>query len=213
MSKKEILQNEPETEDHSVPVENVNESEEIEEGTEKDGEEEDDSGKKARKRRKSTSGSKKMKKLEADLEEVKSDLEELRVKYVRQAADFDNFRKRTAKERVELIKTAAQDTLTTLLPVLDDFDRAAKIADDDGTSETMSDGVRLVYHRLKTTLEQIGLKEMETNGEVFDADLHEAITEIPAPSDDMKGKIVDTIEKGYYLNDKIIRYARVVVGK
>lgn len=157
--------------------------------------------------------SSKTKKLEKEFEELHSELEELRVKYLRQAADFDNFRKRTAKERLDLINTAAEDTIRNLLPVMDDFDRAVKVAETDETTEPMGPGVKLVYQRLKKTFEQLGLKEMESDGENFDPELHDAITEIPAPSEELKGKIVDTIEKGYYLKDKIIRHARVVVGK
>ena len=111
------------------------------------------------------------------------------------------------------MKSAAQDTMSALLPVLDDFDRARKNADDDESTEQFSDGVTLVYNKLNSILQQRGLEPMETNGEVFDPELHEAFTEIPAPSDDLKGKIVDTIERGYKLKDKIIRHAKVVVGK
>ena len=111
------------------------------------------------------------------------------------------------------MKTASQDLMETLLPVLDDFDRAKKSADDENTKEEFSEGVSMVYTKLNSLLQAKGLKEMESTGEVFDPEFHEAITEIPAPSDEMKGKIVDTIEKGYFLQDKIIRHARVVVGK
>ncbi|MEM7101666.1 MAG: nucleotide exchange factor GrpE [Bacteroidota bacterium] len=189
----------------------------LDKDTEKDAEDNQSNDKKAgtKKEKKPRRGSAaaKVNRLESEVTELKSEIEELKGKYLRQAADFDNFRKRTAKERIDLIKTAAQDTLSNLLPVIDDFDRAVKAGDSDDSTEKVSDGVKLVYNRLKNTLEQIGLKEMETNGEIFDPELHDAITEIPAPSDDLKGKIVDTIEKGYYLGDKIIRYARVVVGK
>ncbi|MEL7122341.1 MAG: nucleotide exchange factor GrpE [Bacteroidota bacterium] len=138
---------------------------------------------------------------------------ELKDKYLRLAAEFDNYKKRTLKERIELMKTAAQDTVSALLPVLDDFDRAKKNADNENTEESFSEGVSLVYNKLYGALKQQGLEPMESNGEVFDPEFHEAITEIPAGSEDMKGKVVDTIEKGYLLKDKIIRYAKVVVGK
>ena len=128
-------------------------------------------------------------------------------------AEFENFKKRNTKERLELLKTAAQDTLTAILPVLDDFDRAKKAAEADDNIEPFSEGVMLVYNKLKTTLSQKGLTEMETTNEKFDVNIHHALTEIPAPTEEMKGKIIDTIEKGYKLNDKIIRYAKVVVGK
>ena len=148
-----------------------------------------------------------------ELETLRQDKSELNDKYLRLLAEFENYKKRTVKEKVDLMSNAAKDTLSKLLPVLDDFDRAKKISDDEGSEEVFPDGVTMVYNKLHTTLKGIGLAEMETNGEVFDAEMHEAITEIPAPSEEMKGKIIDTIEKGFLLNDKIIRYAKVVVGK
>jgi molecular chaperone GrpE len=138
---------------------------------------------------------------------------ELKDKYLRLVAEFENYKKRTVREKIDLMDNAAKDTLTRLLPVLDDFDRAKKISDDEGSEEVFPDGVTMVYNKLHTTLKGIGLSAMETNGEQFDAEMHEAVTEIPAPNDDMKGKVIDTIEKGFLLNDKIIRHAKVVVGK
>jgi molecular chaperone GrpE len=140
-------------------------------------------------------------------------LTELKDKYIRLVAEFDNFKKRSIKERYELIKTASQDTIVSLLPVLDDFDRAKKASDDENAEESFSEGITLVYNKLKNTLNSRGLCVMETKGKSFDPEMHEALTEIPAPSEDLKGKIIDTIEQGYLLNDKIIRYAKVVVGK
>lgn len=148
-----------------------------------------------------------------ELEAVQMELQELKDKYLRILAEFDNFKKRTARERLENLKNASQDTMSALLPVLDDFDRAKKSAEDASTQEVFSEGVELVYHKLKGILINRGLESFEPSGEPFDPELHEAITEIPAPTEDMKGKVVDTIEKGYRLNDKIIRYAKVVVGK
>lgn len=153
--------------------------------------------------------------VQEEVAEEKNDdkqLKELKDKYLRLHAEFDNYRKRTLKERLELMKTASRDTMAVLLPVLDDFDRAAKNAKDNG-EEGLPGGLQIVVDKLFKTLEQKGLKSMASNGESFDPELHEAITEIPAPTEEMKGKIVDTIEKGYYLNDVIIRHARVVVGK
>lgn len=141
------------------------------------------------------------------------EIQELKDKYLRLFAEFDNYKKRTIKEKLDLMKTAAQDTMAALLPVLDDFDRAKKNAEDENSTEVFSEGVNLVYNKLYAVLKQKGLEPMETNGEVFDPELHESITEIPAPSDELKGKIVDTIEKGYVLKDKIIRHAKVVIGK
>lgn len=142
-----------------------------------------------------------------------AEVAELKDKYLRLQAEFQNFKRRNTKERLELMGNAAKETLVALLPVLDDFDRAKKNAEDDDNIEPLSEGVMLVYNKLHTTLKQKGLTAMETNGEAFDAELHEAITKIPAPSEDMKGKIIDTVEKGYFLNDKIIRHAKVVVGE
>ena len=145
--------------------------------------------------------------------ELESDIEESKDKYLRLYAEFENYKRRTVKERIELMRTAAQDTMSSLLPILDDFDRAKKSADNEDTDEQFSEGVTLVYNKLHNTLENKGLQAMETQDEVFNPELHDAITEIPAPSKEMKGKIIDTIEKGYTLNDKIIRHAKVVVGK
>jgi molecular chaperone GrpE len=143
----------------------------------------------------------------------KDEYQALNDKYLRLFAEFENYKKRTIKERMELVRNAAQETIVDLLPVLDDFDRAKKNAEDEATEEHFSEGVELVYNKLYKVLRQKGLKEMETNEKEFDAELHEAVSEIPAPSEKMKGKIIDTVEKGYYLNDKIIRHAKVVVGK
>lgn len=148
----------------------------------------------------------------SEVEEKQQEIAELKDKYLRLQAEFDNFRKRTVKEKLEFMVTAAQDTMTALLPVLDDFDRAKKNAEDESSTEPFSEGVMLVYNKLYKNLEQKGLKPMESTGEVFDPELHEAITEIPSPSEDMKGKVIDTVEKGYFLKDKIIRHAKVVVG-
>ena len=156
---------------------------------------------------------KKGKKAALELEEKNQELGELKDKYLRLQAEFDNFRKRTMKEKLEFMVTAGRDTISVLLPVLDDFDRAKKNAEDENSTEPFSEGVMLVYDKLYKNLEQKGLKAMESTGEEFDPELHEAITEIPAPNEEMKGKVMDTVEKGYFLKDKIIRHAKVVVGK
>jgi len=151
--------------------------------------------------------------LEEENAMLKQQLEELKDKYMRMYADFDNYKKRMIKEKSDMISMAAQDTLSSLLPVLDDFDRAKKNAEAEDGGEHFSEGIALVYQKLYSVLRQRGLEEMEANGQVFDPELHDAFTEIPAPSDDLKGKVVDTIEKGYKLNDRIIRHPKVVVGK
>lgn len=144
---------------------------------------------------------------------IEDELQSMKEKYLRLVAEFDNYRKRTNRERLDLISTAGENTISKILPVLDDFDRAKKSAEDDKNDEVFTEGVSMVYGKLFGIMNQMGLKSMETAGEEFNPEFHEALTEIPVPEDDMKGKIVDTIEKGYILNDKIIRYAKVVVGK
>ena len=150
---------------------------------------------------------------EDKLNSLQGQYNELQDKYLRLFAEFDNFKKRKIKERIELMNTAAQDTLTALLPILDDFDRAKKNAVENNTEQLFQEGIGLVHQKLISILNQKGLKAMETNGQKFDPEFHEAFAEIPAPSDDMKGMVVDTIEKGYLLKEKIIRHAKVVVGK
>jgi molecular chaperone GrpE len=151
-------------------------------------------------------------KKKTDTEKMAAELAEMKDKYLRLYAEFDNYRKRTLREREDLFKTAAQDTIKSLISTLDDFERAIKVADADDNDESVSDGIRLIYEKLFRTLEQKGLKIMESTGQVFDVDLHEALTKIPAPTPEQKGMVIETIEKGYYLKDKIIRYAKVVVG-
>lgn len=149
---------------------------------------------------------------DAKITELEAKVAELNDKYLRLYSEFDNYRRRTAKERLELTQTAGEEFFKSLLPVVDDFERAIKSNADTTDVKTINDGVGLIYHKLKTTLQQKGLEEMKSLGETFDADVHEAITNIPAPSDDMKGKVMDEIEKGYTLNGKIIRFAKVVIG-
>jgi len=148
-----------------------------------------------------------------EFEALQVEKDELKDKYLRLLAEFENYKRRTVKEKLELMKNAAQDTMSAMLPVLDDFDRAKKSAEDESSPEVFSEGVVLVYNKLNSSLSNLGLKPFDPQGEVFDAESHEAITEIPAPNEEMKGKVIDTIEKGYTLNDRIIRYAKVVVGK
>lgn len=150
---------------------------------------------------------------EEEFNNMKANYSELKDKYLRLFAEFDNFKKRTIREKMEMMKTAAQDTMSALLPVLDDFDRARKAAAETDKSQLFEEGIGLVYQKLYNILKMRGLEPVEPNGELFDPELHEAFTEIPAPSEEMKGRIVDTIEKGYKLNDKIIRHPKVVIGK
>ena len=154
-----------------------------------------------------------VKDLQAEVEELNIQVSEAKDKFLRLFAEFDNFKKRNVRERMDLLKNASQDAFSSLLPVIDDFDRAKNSADDESSEETFSEGVMLVYNKLNNILKTKGLKKMESTGELFDPELHEAITKIPAPTEDLKGKIIDTIESGFYLNDKIIRHAKVVVGE
>ena len=149
---------------------------------------------------------------ESELEKLKAELEDQKDKFVRKVAEFENFRKRSAKERVELIQTAGKEVITDLLDVLDDCDRAQKQIEKSEDNKEIKDGVLLVFNKLRNILSAKGLKPMQTTHKEFNPDLHEAITEIPAPTKELKGKILDEIVKGYYLNDKIIRHAKVVVG-
>lgn len=147
-------------------------------------------------------------------EEVLSNqLAEVQDKYARLFAEFDNYKKRTAKERIELIQTAGQAVISKLLPVLDDFDRALSAMATAQDIEAIKQGIELVNNKFRKILENEGLKEIKVIGEPFDADFQEAITAIPAPSEDMKNKVIDVVEKGYTLNDKVIRYAKVVIGQ
>ena len=148
-----------------------------------------------------------------DVKKLQSELQELKDKYLRQVAEFDNFRKRTARERLDYMQTAGREVIESLLEVLDDSERAEKQFNSSQDLEALRQGVSLVFNKFRNTLQSKGLKAMNSIGEPFDPEMHEAITEIPAASEEMKGKVVDVIEKGYYLNDKIIRYAKVVVGK
>lgn len=135
-------------------------------------------------------------------------------KFLRLFAEFENYKKRTTRERIELFKTAGQEVMTSLLPVVDDFERALSHIEENKETEELRKGVLLIYQKLYNTLEQKGLSKVETiAGDTFDAEIHEAITQIPAPSKDLKGKVIDCVEKGYKLGDKIIRYPKVVIGQ
>lgn len=150
---------------------------------------------------------------ESAMEKLQTELEETKDKYLRKVAEFDNFRRRSAKERIELIQTAGKDVISGLLDVLDDCDRAQKQLETSDDAAAIKEGVMLVFNKLRNNLQARGVKPMETLQQEFNPDLHEAVTEIPAPNDNLKGKVLDEVMKGYYLNDKIIRHAKVVVGK
>lgn len=148
----------------------------------------------------------------SELVNLELQLSEAKDKYIRLYSDFDNYKKRVNRERVDLIKSAGQDILQSFLPVIDDLERAIKAMNEAKDVEPVKEGIQLVYQKLKAISESKGLKAMESVGKDFDPELHDAIAQLPSPSEEMKGKVVDEIEKGYYLNDKVIRHAKVAVG-
>jgi len=158
---------------------------------------------------------------EEEVSEEKSELElmtekynEINDKYLRLYSEFDNFRKRTTKEKYELYKTAGEDIINALLPVKDDFERAIKSMNDSNDVKSVKEGINLIHQKFDKTMEKQGLKEIKSAiGKEFDINFHEAITKIPAPEKKLKGKIIDEVEKGYTLNDKVIRYTKVVIGE
>ena len=150
---------------------------------------------------------------EPEIELLRNELGEMKDKFIRKVAEFENFKKRSLKERMDLIQTAGKEVIVDLLEVLDDFERAEKQLNTSDDVNQAREGIQLVFNKLKTLLTAKGLKPIETVNENFNPDIHEAITEVPAPTSSQKGKVIDEIQKGYYLNDKIIRYPKVVVGK
>ena len=150
---------------------------------------------------------------DSKIAELEAKLAELKDSYLRQATEFDNYRKRTVKEKTELILNGGEKILTALLPVLDDMERAEKNMEKSTDVQALKEGLNLISKELITTLENNGLKRINTENADFDTDFHEAVAMIPAPSDDMKGKVIDCIQTGYKLNDKVIRHAKVAVGQ
>ena len=150
--------------------------------------------------------------VESENDVLKAEVEKERNNFLRLFAEFENYKKRTSKERIELFSTANKELMTVLLPILDDFERGLKEIEK-SSDDALMQGMKLIYNKFKNTLSQKGLKEMEVKqGDTFDAEIHEAITQIPAPSKKLKGKIIDTVEKGYKLGETIIRYPKVVLG-
>ena len=149
----------------------------------------------------------------SELDQLKVDLADQKDKYLRLMAEFENFKRRTAKERIDLIQTAGKDVIVSLLDVMDDCDRAEKQLNGTDDIAVQKEGIQLVFNKIRTVLHGKGLKAMESIDQTFDVELHEAITEVPVPDESKKGKVIDEVTKGYYLNDKIIRFAKVVVGK
>jgi molecular chaperone GrpE len=149
----------------------------------------------------------------SELDQLKADLADQKDKFLRLLAEFENFKRRTAKERIDLIQTAGKDVIVSLLDVLDDCDRAEKQLNTSDDIAVQREGIQLVFNKIRSTMQAKGLVAMESVNKDFNVELHEAITEIPAANNKMKGKVVDEVTKGYFLNDKIIRFAKVVVGK
>ena len=150
---------------------------------------------------------------EEETDSFQKKYEEVNDKYLRLYSEFENYRRRTAKEKIDLISNAGESILKDLIPVLDDFERAIETNKTAEDLDALKEGFQLLYQKYKGILTQKGLKEMEAKEQDFDVELHEALTKIPAPSKKLKGKVVDVMEKGYYLNDKVIRYAKVVIGE
>ncbi|MCC5928673.1 MAG: nucleotide exchange factor GrpE [Cyclobacteriaceae bacterium] len=148
-----------------------------------------------------------------ETQKIQAELSEMKDKYLRLYSEFDNYRKRTIKEKAELISNANEGLMQSLLPVIDDFERARKANENQNDIESVKQGFDLIYNKLSSTLTQKGLKAMEIDlGHSFDADLHEAVAQVPAPEENLKGKIIDVLDKGYYLNEKVVRFAKVVIG-
>ncbi|MBS1660181.1 MAG: nucleotide exchange factor GrpE [Bacteroidetes bacterium] len=150
---------------------------------------------------------------EEELDKLREEVQEQKDKYLRLFAEFDNYRKRSSRESLELRQTAGKEVIISLLDVLDDCDRAEKQLQKTDNIDQVKEGVQLVFSKLRSALASKGLKAMQSINTDFDVEKHEAITEIPAPTPDLQGKVIDEVQKGYYLNDKIIRFAKVVVGK
>lgn len=151
--------------------------------------------------------------LEKELEKAQEEMEEQKDKYLRLSAEFDNYRKRTLKEKAELILNGGEKSLSSILPVVDDFERAIKTMETATDVNAVKDGVELIYNKFMAVLVQNGVKVIETKDQPLDTDYHEAIAVIPAPSEEQKGKILDCVQTGYTLNDKVLRHAKVVVGE
>ena len=151
--------------------------------------------------------------LENQLADLQAQVEKEKKEYLFLAAEFDNYRKRTLKEKAEIIKNGGENVLKGILPIVDDFERGLKAAEGESDAKSVLEGMTLIYNKLVKYLESMGVKEMTSTGEEFNSDLHEAIAQVPAPSEDMKGKVLDTVQKGYMLNDKVLRHAKVAVAQ
>lgn len=195
----EKVQNEQEAEVKNNPEQEQETAVEKEETTKAKAKKEDKKAKKDKKEEKIAS-------LEKEVDEIKD-------KHIRLQAEFDNYRKRTMKEKMDLVKTGGEKVLVDILPVIDDFERALSNFKEIDDEDPFKHGVILIYNKFQEFLKQNGIKEIEAIEQVFDTDLHEAITKIPAPTEELKGKVVDVVQKGYLMNDKVIRFSKVVIGE
>jgi len=207
---KEELNNEDEIRDENINDESTDKTSiNTEEKSEK---KEDSSTKKTSKKKSKKKRKSHEQELEDELIEAREKIAEINDKYLRLYSEFDNFRKRTIKEKSDIYKTAGEDVIISIISIVDDFDRALKATEDTEENRAHREGLELIYNRFLNILKQKNVEEIECIGKEFDTDLHEALTKIPAASEDMKGKVIDAIEKGYTMNDKVIRFAKVVVG-
>jgi molecular chaperone GrpE len=207
------VEEEVQSEEPTKSKDNKHKEQEKEEAAEKKGKSQKKEKKKRSEEKEQAEESKKKEEEKPQEKTDKEKLAELQDKYMRLSAEYDNYRKRTLKEKMELTKSAGEDILKGLLPIMDDFERALESIDDNGENESIKEGVHLIYNKFKEFFKQQGIEEIPAQDEEFDTDKHEAISKIAAPNEEMKGKVVDVVQKGYYLNDKVLRFAKVVVGE
>jgi molecular chaperone GrpE len=194
----------------------VNEEEVKQQGNIEDNKEKDnkkDTKKKKTTKKKTSTLASKLEKKEKEIEELGYKLSDVNDKYIRLSAEFDNYRKRTLKEKMEMMKTAGADALSDILPVIDDFERAMESMNNTDDIVAVKEGIDLIYNKFKDFIKTKGIQEIEAANKDFDTDFHEALTKIPAPEENLKGKVIDVIQKGYKIDEKVIRYAKVVVGE
>lgn len=208
--KSQTEQSEKNSEKTETQEENLQEAEVIENTTkDEDSSDEKEESKKTKKK----GFFNKKNKADEELEKLQAEKDEFKDKYLRLTAEFDNYRKRTLKEKADLIKNGGEDIIVGLLPIIDDFERALKNIEETEENKAVKEGVELIYGKMNEFLKRKGVKVIDAVEKDFDADYHEAITKIPAPDDKLKGKVIDEVEKGYLLNDKVIRYTKVVIGE
>ncbi len=204
--------------DEALNADEVKDNEEVKDSTseqkdKKETQAEHTEEKKKPTRKKKSGDHAELEKKNKELEEIRYKMSDINDKYLRLSAEFDNYRKRTLKEKTDLIKTAGGDVLADVLPVMDDFERALQSMENAENVDAVKDGVNLIFNKFKEFIKSKGIVEIEAINQEFDTDLHEALTKIPAPSEELKGKVVDVIQKGYKIEEKVIRYAKVVVGE